>query len=60
LHTLRVIHRVHTQLELRLVRVPALWAHLQVIDFRLDDFFFEIKKLESKSAPVALGNRILA
>ena len=54
--SLRVVHWVHTQLKLRLVRFPACGAHENVDVLGLDDEPLELLKLVAKVTAVALGD----
>ena len=57
--TLWVINRIHTQLKLRLVGVPATWANQELIVLGLDDLALELLQLEASVATITLRNRIL-
>jgi hypothetical protein len=57
---LRVINRVHTQLQLRLIWIPTRPANQEVVVLGLDNLFAQLRKFEPECATVALGNRILA
>jgi hypothetical protein len=53
---LRIIYRVHAQLQLRLVWVPALWAHQGLVLLGLDDLSLELLEPELFTAPIAHGD----
>jgi hypothetical protein len=55
-HSLRVINRIHAQLKLRLIRIPALITNLQLIQLGLDNLKLKLLQLVPLTTPVALGN----
>ena len=57
--SLRVINRIHTQLQLRLVRLPALRADQNTDLFGLDREFAQLLEHVPLGATVALRNRVL-
>jgi hypothetical protein len=58
--TLWVIYRIHAQLKLRLIRVPALRADQQLIVLGLNDFALKHSELKALITAITLGNRVLA
>lgn len=58
-HSLRVINRIHAQLQLRVVWIPALRANLQLVQLGLDDLKLQLLQLKALPTPVALGNAVL-
>jgi hypothetical protein len=57
---LRIIYREHTQLQLRLIRIPASRANQQVVVLGLDDLRLQDVELEPLIAAITLRNRVLA
>ena len=59
-HTLGVVNGVHTQLQLRLIGVPAWLADQQLVVLGLDHLAAQVFQLEAKATAVALGDAVLA
>jgi hypothetical protein len=57
---LRVINRVQTQRQLRLIRLPTLRTDQDIYILGLDHQRLQLAKFEPESTPVALRNRVLA